>query len=351
MALAAGYARNGRRAWLVGAAFAATGSVLLKLSGLYAIPALLLFVLAASKPALNLRQRPRLRSVVQDLVIITGIFAGLILLLLTLFRSAQVWNQVVTFHWAARTLYPPISLADKWHKMAPLLTGERLLLIATPLAALCLLGKLEGLAAFAWPFFTFIGLLQHYPLYDHHLVALIPGLAAAIGVGASQFAAVYPLIAEWVSVQPKPARLIARSACLAVALAILGAAISQACTDTAEQRKFIRSASLPSPDSRALELIAAHSQPGDMIITDDQGLAFLAARDVPPGLTDTSFTRISSGYLQPREVIEQAEQYNVRLVLFWTGRLSSMPEVVQWAAKRFPLRLELGDGRTLFMLE
>jgi hypothetical protein len=88
-----------------------------------------------------------------------------------------------------------------------------------------------------------------------------------------------------------------------------------------------------------------------MIITDDQGLAFLAARDVPPGLTDTSYTRISTGYLQAREVIDQAEQYKVSLVLFWTGRLSSMPEVVEWAEKRFPLRIELGGGRILFMLE
>lgn len=86
-----------------------------------------------------------------------------------------------------------------------------------------------------------------------------------------------------------------------------------------------------------------------MIITDDQGLAFLAARDVPPDLTDTSFNRINSGYLQAREVIDQGERYDVRLMLLWTGRLGLMPEVVRWAEKRFPVRIEMGRGRMLYL--
>jgi hypothetical protein len=112
---------------------------------------------------------------------------------------------------------------------------------------------------------------------------------------------------------------------------------------------FMRGSAVPSPDLGAVELIVKNTKPNDMIITDAQGIAFLAKRDVPPGLTDTSYLRIATGYLRPRDVIDQAERYHVSLVLLWTWRLSLMPEVVQWAEKRFPHRVELGNGRVLYL--
>jgi len=214
-----------------------------------------------------------------------------------------------------------------------------------------MLGGIEGVALFAWPCFTFLGLLNHFPLFDHHLIALIPALAAAIGVGASNFLVVYAVFVRWLAIQTRSLRIICWAACAGVSLVILGAGVRQAWLEALDQRTFIRSQALPSADLRIAELIIEHTRPGEMIITDAQGIAFLAGRDVPPNLTDTSFTRISTGYLRPQEVIDQAEQYNVRLMLFWTQRLSSMPEVVRWAEKRFPHRVELGRGRTLYLLE
>lgn len=351
MACASSYARNGRRGWLVAASVAAIGSILLKLSGVYAVPALLLFVIARWKTPLTLRPSRRLWLAVGDVFIMAGIFAGLTLVSLVLLRSDQVWNQAVTFHWAARTAFATIPLGEKWHKLVFLLAGERLLLSATPLAIFCLLAGLDGIAVFAWPCCTFLGLLQHYPLYDHHLVALIPALAAAIGVGASYSDMIYWPYFQWLWARMGRARIIARTACTAAALAILVVVTREGWTEALDAHASMRNSTMPTMDSRIVELIIQHTRPDDMIITDDQGLAFLAARDVPPDLTDTSYTRIASGYLQSREVINQAEQYNVRLVLLWTGRLSSMPEVLQWAEKRFPLRIELGGGRMLYMVE
>jgi hypothetical protein len=42
---------------------------------------------------------------------------------------------------------------------------------------------------------------------------------------------------------------------------------------------------------------------------------------------------------------------DVRLMLLWTGRLGLMPEVVRWAEKRFPVRIEMGSGRMLYLEE
>ena len=335
----------------MGAAVAASCSILVKLSGVYAVPALLLFVIAARwKNHQAPGQWRRLSFAGRDTLMISAIFAAITLLSLALFRSDQVWNQAVAFHWTARSPYALLPFDVRWRTLVQFLaTRERLLVIAAPLAALCLLNGLDGLAVLAWPGVTFIGLLETYPLFEHHLVALIPALAAAIGIGAGNLGRVYMLLVRWLFLRSHATQIIARTAAVAAGLAIFGAVVTQAWIEAARQRAFIRSSELPSPDSRVVDLIVTHTGPGDMIITDDQGLAFLAARDVPPDLTDTSFARINSGYLQAREVIDQGERYNVRLMLLWTGRLALMPEVVRWAEKRFPVRIEMGRGRMLYL--
>jgi hypothetical protein len=348
MAFAAGYARHGRRTWLMAAAVASMGAIMIKLSGVYAVPALLLFVIARWQGSAALGSWRRLSLVALDTFIVIGIFGGITLASLAWFRSDQLWHQVVTFHWAARSVHGSITLNEKWHTLVHLVADERLLVGAAPLAVLCLLSGTEGLAVLAWPFFTFLGLLEHHPLYDHHLIALIPALAAAIGVGASNLRVVYLPFLRWLSVQLRPARIVALTVCAMAGLAILGGGVSQAWIEAANQRALMRSSANPNSENRAVELIMSKTRPDEMIVTDDQGLAFLAGRDVPPGLTDTSYTRITSGYLRSHQVIEQAERYNVRFVLLWTGRLASMPEVVRWANNRFPLRTELGGGRVLY---
>jgi len=348
MVLAARYARKGRRGWLVAASVAIVGSILVKLLGLYAVPSLFLFVIARWVHARDINRRQRLRFIGQDFLIIFGIFVGITLLTLALVRSDQVWNQVITFHWAGRKVYPSGSLSEKWRALTQLLVGERLLLMLGWLAALCLLGGADGLAILAWPCFALLGLLNQRPLFDHHMVALIPALAAAIGVGAGYLGFIYALFLRWFSRQIRPIRITIGTVSVIAGLAFLGAGAGQAWIELADQQKFRRGSAVPSPDLRAAELVVKNTNPGDMIITDAQGIAFLADRDVPPSLTDTSYLRINSGYLQPQQVIDQAEVFHVRLVLLWSWRLSLMPEVVRWADKRFPHRVDLGSERVLY---
>ncbi len=348
VALAVRYANNGHRGWLAAASIATIFSILLKLLGLFAVPSLVLFAAARWKHAHEIGDRQRRRFIVQDVLIIFGILAGITLLSLALVGSDRVWNQVITFHWAAREVYSSVP-DGKWHMLAQLFVSERLLILAAPLAPLCLLSGIDGLALFAWPCLTFFAVLGHRPLYDHHMVALIPALAAAIGVGAGHLGFVFALIARWISLQPRPVRIIGRTACVMAGLAFLGVGVNQAWTQVTDQQTFMRDSAFPSPDLHAVDLIVKNSQSGDMIITDAQGIAFLANRNVPPDLADTSFTRIFTGYLRPREVIDQGEQYHARLMLIWTWRLMRMPEVMRWAEKRFSRRIELGNGRVLYL--
>jgi hypothetical protein len=351
LAFAAAYARNGHRRWLAAASIAATCSILIKLSGVYVIPSLLLFVIARQLRGYRGELSKCLTSLVQDILVIGGIVIGITCLCLGVSAPDQAWNQVVKFHWAARKAYPSLSLFERFRVLGQLLAGERLIVIGAPLAALCLSNGIDGLALIAWPLFTSIGLLDHRPLFDHHMIALIPAAAAAIGVGAGYLPVVYAKFIRWLSLRTLPIRIGGATLTAIASVTVLGMVIRQAWITAANQQAFIRGSRLASPDLRVAEMIAEHTQPGDMIITDAQGIAFLAGRDVPPGLTDTSYVRITSGYLRPSEVIEQAEQFNVRLMLLWTGRLSLMPEVVRWADKRFPHRIDLDRGRSLYIMD
>jgi len=351
IALAAHYARSGFPRWLAAASAAITCSILIKLFSLFAIPSLLLFVIARWRRVHDLSQRQRLRFIARDFCIIFSIFALITLPSLALFGFDQVWHQAVAFHLAARSDLPPLSLYGRWQTLNRLLAGERLLFVAAPLAPLCLLSGLDGLALFAWPCFTFLLLLDHRPLYDHHMAALIPALAAAIGAGTGHLPIINSWFSRWLSIQPRPLRIAGKTVYAAACLAILAAGAGCAWGEAADQRSFIRRSAVPSPDLTIAAVIAAHTRPGDMIITDAQGIAFLAGRDVPPGLTDTSYTRIGAGYLGPQEVIGQGERYHVRLILLWSGRLSLMPQVVMWALRRFPYRVEFGSGRVLYSLD
>jgi hypothetical protein len=349
MALAARYARRGGCGWLMAASAATACSILVKLLGLYAVPSLFLFTIVRWAHSSEINRRQQVRFIARDFLIILGTFAGITLLTLTFVRLDLFWNQVVTFHWVARNVYPSVPLGEKWHELTKLLIGEPLLVMLAPLAVFCLLGGLEGLAIFAWPCFALVGLLDQRPLFDHHMVALIPALAAAIGVGAGNLGVVYAPFLRWFSELIRPIRFIVGTVGAIAGLTLLGAGVFQARSELADQQMFMRGSAVPSPDLGAVELIVKNTKPNDMIITDAQGIAFLAKRDVPPGLTDTSYLRIATGYLRPRDVIDQAERYHVSLVLLWTWRLSLMPEVVQWAEKRFPHRVELGNGRVLYL--
>jgi hypothetical protein len=89
--------------------------------------------------------------------------------------------------------------------------------------------------------------------------------------------------------------------------------------------------------------------PRQQIITDDQYIAALANRDVPPELVDTSDVRITTGYLTTGQVIAIAEQPQVGAVLFYTGRLDQLPGLRAWVAQHFRLARSYGGGQDLYL--
>ncbi len=136
---------------------------------------------------------------------------------------------------------------------------------------------------------------------------------------------------------------------ISAGLLVLADQLRIACTEAIAHEAILAQAAVHSPDLKLAKLVAERTRPDDVILTDAQGIAFLAQRDVPPELTDTSFVRIATHYITAEEVISVSERHHVRAVFLWTGRLNSMPEVVRWAADHFPHQESFGDGQVLYL--
>jgi len=79
--------------------------------------------------------------------------------------------------------------------------------------------------------------------------------------------------------------------------------------------------------------------PGDFIITDNQLVAFLADREVPPNLVDTSWVRMQTGQLTSDELIATTRRYQPQAVVFMTERIrSTAPEYEKWIESNYLLR-------------
>jgi hypothetical protein len=93
--------------------------------------------------------------------------------------------------------------------------------------------------------------------------------------------------------------------------------------------------------------IAAISERGDFVVTDEPEHAFLAQRLVPPELADPSSSRVRARQLTGEMLVTTAEGYNVRLVSLASDRFRSLRNFHLWLEQRFePIKLYGRGGDT-----
>lgn len=169
-------------------------------------------------------------------------------------------------------------------------------------------------------------LAAHRPLFSHHLVLLVPGVAVAAAAGL-------------VGVSARAGRLGGAAGAATLALALLlevGKGEAFAVVEpTARERE-------------AMQAITAHSSPGEAVVSDEQMLVFRADRRVLRELVDTSFVRIGAGSLGPDAVMQGVQR--ARVITSWTGRLARVPGFDDWLHSRCEL-LVPGDtpGRGVYL--
>jgi hypothetical protein len=253
-------------------------------------------------------RRQRLTGSIPSMTVAVGAMAAAFLAVCAPHGLAPVYQQSVTFHLAARALSSDL-VGAAWRRvfvwdgalMAAAAIGMTALAVRRAAAFPWLLAWLGSTAAF---------LALHAPLMVHHLVLAIPPLAVgATGILALAGRRLLPLgllaLAGFVKrdEQGRP-RL--------------------APTVWAEQASHG-----PSDDEeRAIAALRDWTRPDELVVTDSQMLAYLADRDVPPELCDTSVVRIASGSLGPS--VARAETRRARAVLLWSGRLQLLPGYVEW---------------------
>jgi len=188
-----------------------------------------------------------------------------------------------------------------------------------------------------WALADFLTLLRQQPLLDHHIVLLSPAMALITGCG---------VYAVWQAFTEPSRQRLAQTVTLVVLVVMCVAGLALNWTQNL-------AANAP-PSARTLSMALALqgvSAPNEMVLSDDQYVAALANRDVPPQLVDTSAVRITSGYLTASQLEDYITRNRIHVILFASGRFDLLPGFRDWVALRYTQVTTFDQNGALFLLE
>jgi 4-amino-4-deoxy-L-arabinose transferase-like glycosyltransferase len=341
-----------RRLFVLGSGVAVGLAVMIKLFAVAAVVPIGLW-LAAPVFATALTKRGRLRLpepaalgtslrwVAPDLGLFgVGLVGACILVLLPFAANwGLVYDQVIRFHIAAAHA---VDYGLRYNKDLIWNTEQIFPVFWTGLLAVVIvLWKRLWLAVpvVLWLLVEAIMLFEQQPLLGHHLVLLSAPLALLSGLAAPVLGGELLRATHLTTRQVRPllyfcALLVA----LAAAIFTVGA-----------QRYATRP---PQPDKLELAIaLRAASAPGDVVVSDDQYVAALADRDVPPQLVDTSQVRIQSDYLTRQQLEDLITREDIRVILFANGRFDLIPGFRRWVETNYTAVATFDHGHTLFVKE
>jgi hypothetical protein len=286
--------------------------------------------------------------------------AGLLVFLPYLNQLHAAYQQVIALHLAADQSFA-----------STVSRNPQTLLNATteyPLAILGLLGFLVGLirrrwhilTAAAWILAALVILLRQTPLFTHHLALLIPGLALSAAIGLAPTTEAFSaeaaiLHARLQRIRPAWNARVSKIVILGLLALLLIGMLAFNLQDIVRYPLDRPAAEMHAPLVNAAQISQVVSDlqhlttPQQQVITDDQYMAMLANRDIPPALVDTSEVRITTGYLTTEQVIAIAEQPQVGAILFYTGRFGKLRGFRAWVEQHFHLARTYGSGRNLYV--
>ncbi len=357
LAVLAAQSASSRRRWLaLAAGFALALGVTAKLFDVVAIVSVALYLLApvgailvddAQRLRMPARDAwwPALRQAAPDvLVAVAGGLAGLAVVLIPFAGQwSALYDQVVRFHMAAGRAVDR-GLTANIHLILNDGTELLLELVALALAGWALARRSWRVVPPAlWVVASLWFLLAQQPLLSHHLTLLVPPLALTVAVALPALAGASVRTAERSTSSREGAvaspAVLAGALCAVALAAGLGVSLVQA----------RQAAAAPERETVAALALAAATMPGDLVVTDDQYIAGLADRDVPPNLVDTSQVRLRAGYLTAQRLEAAAQGPDVRAVLFYTGRFDLVPGFRDWVAAHFLLAGTFGDHTALYL--
>jgi len=248
---------------------------------------------------------------------------------------AAMWQQAVAFHGAVARAVG----ADPGRTASLLLdfAVANWFLVALGLAGLAGAARGRRGAVAAWLAADLAVVFLWRPVWAHHLVIFVTPLAV---LGAAAVETIWRGTERAGDAPPRPVPKAApRLAAGTLAVCWLAALAGTVAAVMPE-----RSGSLQAAASRTAQTVPA----GSWIVADDPMVAFLAGRDVPPALCDTSEMRMRAGWLTAGTLTAALADPRVRGVVLWRGTFRHFfPEFPAEASKNFPHRWTAGNGREI----
>ena len=385
IAMAMAYARSGWRPWLLLAGLVFGVSLLEKLIGLYLVIPLAIAVWGRTSSSKSAPFAQRLRSLISDGFVMAFGTALVIIAALFVFDPRLMFEQTIGVVASARDI-PEYALdrAWSWGKLRFWLMGEHRYLLGPALLGAALLLRQRTTAAWvllSWLILTLLALFNQTPLWPkHHFLALLIIMAPLAGIAFEEVRrALERLIRSKSERTPRAIVTFLALVMLSVVPALQG--LPDAFTANVmrlEAKPFKESGKLPKSDAwtkldAAVEMVQAHTDPDDYIVTDHGVLAFKAGRRVPPQLAVISGKRLAVGGLTADMLIEVTrdgimsiersrsgapfglikrlgETGQPAAVVLWNGdRLNRIPEYADWVRTNYMLADSIDDDYELWL--
>ena len=247
-----------------------------------------------------------------------GTLVGLTFLVAYVGVIGELWESVVVYHRDARDT-PPV--VDETHELLTFLnwrTPFAWLVVAGLVASVLLYRRRRAMRVWAlwlWGALSVAFLVYHSPLHDNHLLVLPVALAVPAGIAIA-------VLAD-------------RSRYRAYGLSAL--ALLLAVGYVQQQRRIVEDQIDEEPELVvAADTLRRITRPGDLVVSDDSIVPFLAGRRVAGPLVDTAVLRFQTGSLTDAEVLRELERYDVRAVA--VGRaFAQRPALLRGLAARYRL--------------
>ena len=329
-----GWADERGRRWVFWGGVAAGVGMGIKFLAAYTAPVLALVVVLSYRAS-----RPfTLWRFIQDG---TATLAGFLLpLLLSLFfiDVERAYETVFQFHWesAADWVDRPAALrlmaTFHWEHVGWLLLALLGLFYLIQQRKWRILALLIG-----WELLVVVMLIEHAPLWGHLLLPLASPVIIAGGIA----------LAEGVDALTQRAWRVASLPVVALLLFLL--LWPRALTTD-------KASTVPIPDDEAA-LLYSEVIPwlqdtvaeDEFVLTDSPMIATRAHRLVLPDKTDTSFTKLFSGFLTAEDLIHAAETQQPAAIIFWTDRFRSQDAWSAWVQEHYVIGYEKNETRRIFV--
>jgi hypothetical protein len=251
---------------------------------------------------------------------------------------SAAYDQAIAFHLEKKDYYSGHMFDNLLLLLAqPVREPGVMLLAAAGLVILLLRNPIAAVWICLWALATGLFLLNHSPLFMHHLVLFFPPFAVAAAASVLWATTLYRR--PW-------AKLLAPVLLLSLPLIGLN---SDEDLQWSVQRDLAALSHTPSQEDQeqeALHLIRSYTEPEDLVVSDQQIQLFITERQPPPSLNETSYARIESDSLNDEQAISASA--DARMIIFWAGRLELLPQYRQWVQSNFQLlqQLEGKNGQT-----